>query len=140
MYVQSACDAPSDRDSYVVELMRFIDVDSYGQCLHNKDLPPNIAEPVEGMFHEDFLALVGNVSIPRTRLSVHAFSYLRERVCPSVNLSHTSLRHAEREHVYLLTELQQCVNVSSLLVAGNYKFVLAMENAVCDEYVTEKRK
>jgi len=79
MYVQSSCDAPSDRDTYVAELMRFLEVDSYGQCLHNKDLPPHISEPVEGMFHNDFLALT-----------------------------------------------------------GKYKFVLAMENALCDEYITEK--
>ena len=59
MYVQSSCDAPSDRDAYVEELMRFMEIDSYGQCLHNKDLPPHIAEPVEGMFHDDFLALAG---------------------------------------------------------------------------------
>jgi len=79
MYVQSSCEAPSDRDSFVAELMKHIDVDSYGRCLNNKHLPPHIAEPVEGMIHDDFLSLV-----------------------------------------------------------GNYKFVLAMENAVCDEYITEK--
>ena len=59
MYVQSSCEAPSDRDTYVAELMRHIDIDSYGQCIHNKDLPPHIAEPVDGMFHDDFLTLVG---------------------------------------------------------------------------------
>ena len=39
MYLHSGCDNPSDRDSYVSELMNYIVVDSYGQCLHNKDLP-----------------------------------------------------------------------------------------------------
>ena len=59
MYVQSSCEAPSDRDTYVAKLMEFIDIDSYGQCLHNKELPPHIAEPVEGMMHDDFLTLAG---------------------------------------------------------------------------------
>lgn len=40
LYVQSDCSTPTDRDSYVVELAKHIPVDSYGDCLHNKDLPP----------------------------------------------------------------------------------------------------
>lgn len=39
VYVQSDCSVPSDRDSYVQELMKHIDIDSYGSCVHNKDLP-----------------------------------------------------------------------------------------------------
>ena len=39
IYVQSACDAPSQRDIYVKELMKFISIDSYGKCLNNKQLP-----------------------------------------------------------------------------------------------------
>lgn len=38
-YIQSDCVCPSDRDVYVAELMKHIRVDSYGRCLHNKDLP-----------------------------------------------------------------------------------------------------
>ncbi len=38
-YVQSDCYTPSNRDLYVKNLMQYIKVDSYGTCLHNKDLP-----------------------------------------------------------------------------------------------------
>jgi len=38
-YVYSDCDCPSDRDRFVEILQRYIQVDSYGRCLHNKDLP-----------------------------------------------------------------------------------------------------
>ncbi len=38
-YVQSDCGALSDRDHFVQMLQRFIRVDSYGACEHNKDLP-----------------------------------------------------------------------------------------------------
>lgn len=38
-YIQSDCTCPSDRDVYVRELMKYVKVDSYGKCLHNKDLP-----------------------------------------------------------------------------------------------------
>ena len=44
MYLQSDCDPPSDRDSYVEELMKYITVDSYGKCLHNKDLPEHLID------------------------------------------------------------------------------------------------
>lgn len=39
VYVQSDCNTPSDRDIYVEALMKYVKVDSYGKCLHNKDLP-----------------------------------------------------------------------------------------------------
>lgn len=44
MYLQSDCDPPSDRDSYVEELMKYVSVDSYGKCLHNKDLPQHLQD------------------------------------------------------------------------------------------------
>jgi hypothetical protein len=39
IYIQSDCNTPSDRDIYIKELMKYIPIDSYGGCLHNKDLP-----------------------------------------------------------------------------------------------------
>ncbi|KAG7476928.1 hypothetical protein MATL_G00088040 [Megalops atlanticus] len=78
VYVQSDCDPPSDRDVFVRELMRFIQVDSYGACLHNKDLPPHLKDSTamdESGFHR---------------------------------------------------------------ILAQYKFILAFENAVCDDYITEK--
>jgi hypothetical protein len=39
MYTQSHVSVPSFRDVYVKELMKYIEIDSYGACLHNKDLP-----------------------------------------------------------------------------------------------------
>ena len=38
-YIQSDCITASFRDDYVRELMKHIRVDSYGRCLHNRDLP-----------------------------------------------------------------------------------------------------
>ena len=43
-YIQSDCNPPSDRDSYVEELMKYVKVDSYGGCLHNHDLPENLTD------------------------------------------------------------------------------------------------
>lgn len=39
VYIQTDCSTPLDRDSYVTELSKYIAVDSYGACLHNRDLP-----------------------------------------------------------------------------------------------------
>nr|XP_012631196.1 alpha-(1,3)-fucosyltransferase 10 [Microcebus murinus] len=78
VYVQSDCDPPSDRDSYVRELMTYIEVDSYGECLRNRDLPGQLNSPV----------------------SMDADGFYR--------------------------------------ILAQYKFILAFENAVCDDYITEK--
>ena len=77
-YVQSSCDTPSMRDNWVREFMKYIKVDSYGECLHNKD----IAEHLAGS--------------------------------------------------------EQFENSGYLSLLAQYKFVIAVENALCDDYVTEK--
>ena len=78
VYVQSACNAPSDRDTYVQELMKYIKVDSLGKCLNNKELPEE---------YKDSLTF-----------STKGF----------------------------------------YKIIGKYKFTLAFENAICDDYITEK--
>ncbi|XP_036619734.1 alpha-(1,3)-fucosyltransferase 10 isoform X1 [Trichosurus vulpecula] len=78
VYVQSDCNPPSDRDSYVRELMSHIQVDSYGECLRNRDLPPQLKNPA----------------------SMDDDAFYR--------------------------------------ILAQYKFILAFENAVCDDYITEK--
>ena len=78
-YLQSNCNPPSDRESYVAELMNYINVDSYGKCLHNKDLPPELTDPIKGMAAE-----------------------------------------------------------ATYKILAKYKFVLAFENAICEDYITEK--
>ena len=79
MYLHSDCNVPSDRDSYAAELMKYVKLDSYGTCLHNKDLPEHLRDPVDGMESPDLVRII-----------------------------------------------------------SQYKFVLAFENAICDDYITEK--
>ena len=38
-YIHSDCSTPLERDSYAAELMKYIEVDSYGKCEQNKKLP-----------------------------------------------------------------------------------------------------
>lgn len=42
VYVQRDCNPPSDRDSYVKELMKYLPIDSFGPCLNNKRMPKHI--------------------------------------------------------------------------------------------------
>lgn len=78
VYIHSDCNPPSDRDSYVRELMKYIQVDSFGRCLHNKDLPARLQN--------------------------------------QVTMDDKELYH----------------------ILAQYKFTLAIENAICDDYITEK--
>ncbi|KAK3600878.1 hypothetical protein CHS0354_019226 [Potamilus streckersoni] len=79
IYTHSDCDVPSDRDNLVRRIMEHMRVDSYGLCVHNKDLPKHLVDPIQGMEHEDFYQL-----------------------------------------------------------NAKYKFSFSFENAICNDYITEK--
>ena len=79
MYLSSDCGVPSDRDSYVELLMKYIKVDSYGRCLNNEKLPQHLQDPITGMTSQDLFDII-----------------------------------------------------------GQYKFYLSFENAICEDYITEK--
>ncbi|XP_078055597.1 GDP-fucose protein O-fucosyltransferase 4 [Mustelus asterias] len=81
LYLQSHCQVASDRDRYVRRLMEHLQIDSYGQCLQNKDLP-------------------------------------NDRLVDTLT--------ATTEDAEFMEFISQ------------YKFHLAMENAICDDYMTEK--
>ncbi|XP_041978305.1 alpha-(1,3)-fucosyltransferase 10 [Aricia agestis] len=80
LYLQTDCETTTERDFYARELMQYINIDSYGSCLQNIELPREFAV--------DYL----------NKLNDDAF----------------------------------------LKFVGRYKFVLAIENGVCEDYVTEK--
>nr|XP_022313367.1 alpha-(1,3)-fucosyltransferase 10-like [Crassostrea virginica] len=79
IYAHSDCGTPSDRDGYIQKLMKYIKIDSYGSCVHNKLLPEHLRDPLKGMFHDEFFQLT-----------------------------------------------------------AKYKFAAAMENGICNDYITEK--
>ncbi|XP_047529591.1 alpha-(1,3)-fucosyltransferase 10 [Vanessa atalanta] len=80
LYLQSDCETATERDTYVKELMKFIEIDSYGACLNNKEMPMKFQEDyLNNLNDDDFLNYI-----------------------------------------------------------SRYKFVLAIENGVCEDYVTEK--
>ena len=78
VYVQSDCYTPSDRETYMKEMMKHINVDSYGRCVNNRKMPDEI---------NGFIKL-----------------------------------HSPEYYKFL----------------AQYKFNIAFENAICNDYMTEK--
>ncbi|XP_036146860.1 alpha-(1,3)-fucosyltransferase 10 isoform X1 [Monomorium pharaonis] len=80
LYIQSDCDTVSDRDRYILELIKHIRIDSYGACLNNAKLNDKL--------RNNYLDILND----------HEF----------------------------------------LSFVARYKFTIAFENAICDDYITEK--
>ncbi|XP_071056747.1 alpha-(1,3)-fucosyltransferase B [Onthophagus taurus] len=82
VYIQSICDNPIQRDSYVKKLMDYMPIDSFGKCLNNKELPEELQlnnEGVYDLYQEDLMNFI-----------------------------------------------------------AQYKFSIAIENCICNDYITEK--
>lgn len=62
-YIQSDCITPSDRDIYVKALMKYIKIDSYGKCLHNKDLPKKLVDKVKVVSYLFLKSKVLNIKV-----------------------------------------------------------------------------
>lgn len=80
LYVQSHCAVPSDRDRYIKELMKHIKVDSYGQCLHNKDLPENLRNPAESFEKEEFLDFISSYKFHIAFENAYCKDYMTEKM------------------------------------------------------------
>ncbi|KAI3384838.1 hypothetical protein SNEBB_009090 [Seison nebaliae] len=79
IYIQSACNPPSDRETLVSYLSNYFQIDSYGKCLNNRSLPSNLRDAAS-TYNDD---------------NLHR-------------------------------------------IIAQYKLVLAFENGICDDYITEK--
>uniref|UniRef100_A0A6P7FLX8 Fucosyltransferase n=1 Tax=Diabrotica virgifera virgifera TaxID=50390 RepID=A0A6P7FLX8_DIAVI len=80
LYIQSDCDTPIGRDYLVKELSKYIQIDSYGSCLKNKDFPSGLSElyPLD-VYNEKYMEFI-----------------------------------------------------------SKYKFIISIENAACQDYISEK--
>ena len=80
LFMQSACNPPSDRDSYVRELMKHISVDCPGKCLHNRDdlLPAHLVDPLT-FGTEEVLEIVGKYKFVLSFENARCHDYLTEK-------------------------------------------------------------
>ena len=79
LFLQSDCGTPSDRDTYVAELMKHVKVDSYGKCLHNKDLPEHLVDPLT-MDHKDVLQLQSQYKFSLAFENAICHDYITEKL------------------------------------------------------------
>lgn len=80
LYIQSNCPTFSNRDAYIEELGKYVNIDSYGSCLNNRTLSENLSKDYfSKIFSNEFYEFV-----------------------------------------------------------SQYKFMIAYENAGCEDYITEK--
>ncbi|XP_061541455.1 alpha-(1,3)-fucosyltransferase 11 isoform X1 [Phycodurus eques] len=81
LYMQSHCDVPSDRDRYVRELMKYIEVDSYGKCLNNKALPAHLEDTSTATGEEaSFMRFVGRYKFHLALENGHCQDYMTEKL------------------------------------------------------------
>ena len=81
MYLHSDCDVPSDRDSYVFELMKYIPVDSYGKCLHNSELPEHLRDPSrQNIDSKEIINLMSKYKFVLTFENVICDDYITEKL------------------------------------------------------------
>ena len=78
MYLQSDCNPPSDRDSFVRELMKYVTVDAYGKCLHNRDLPGHLVDPLTFSSRE-ILSLVSKYKFTLAFENARCHDYITEK-------------------------------------------------------------
>ncbi|XP_023029106.2 alpha-(1,3)-fucosyltransferase 10 isoform X1 [Leptinotarsa decemlineata] len=98
LYIQSDCDTPLGRDYLVKKLAKYVEIDSYGKCLKNKEFP-------------------------------------KEYVIYMINCTKYFCNFFFRLKTVFPLDLY---NNEYLEFISKYKFIIAFENAICDDYVTEK--
>ncbi|XP_066928924.1 alpha-(1,3)-fucosyltransferase 10-like [Clytia hemisphaerica] len=84
-YVQSGCNPPSDRDAYVKELMKYIKIDSYGKCLHNKDLPKVLLDPLT-MFDKAYLKFFEKYKFIISFENARCNDYMTEKIFRTIHM------------------------------------------------------
>lgn len=80
IYVQSNCHVPSDRTRYVEELMKYIKVDSYGQCLHNKEFEDRSIDGFFGFDDDAFYDLIGRYKFALSMENAICEGYMTEKL------------------------------------------------------------
>ncbi|XP_063882209.1 alpha-(1,3)-fucosyltransferase 10-like [Scylla paramamosain] len=78
VYIHSDCDTPSERDKYMMELSRYIKVDSLGDCLNSKTLPPHIAD-ASHFNHPDFWRILARYKFTLSMENYGCDDYITEK-------------------------------------------------------------
>lgn len=85
LYVQSGCNPPSDRDAYVQELMKYVKIDASGKCLHNKDLPKKLQDPMT-MFDKEYLKFIAKYKFIISFENARCNDYMTEKIFRTIHV------------------------------------------------------
>ncbi|XP_049826114.1 alpha-(1,3)-fucosyltransferase B isoform X2 [Aethina tumida] len=81
LYLQSDCDTPIGRDNVVKQLMKHIDIDSYGACLHNKDFPSEISKVNSlDLYNEELLKFIARYKFVIAFENAECKDYITEKL------------------------------------------------------------
>lgn len=78
VYIHSDCDSPSERDEYMAELSRYIKIDSLGNCLNTRPLPPPL-EDASYFDHKDFRHILARYKFTLTIENYGCDDYITEK-------------------------------------------------------------
>jgi galactoside 3-L-fucosyltransferase 11 len=66
--------------------MKHISVDSYGECLHNKDLPERLHDPAATFNHEDFFELLSVYKFMLAFENAYCKDYMTEKIARPLHI------------------------------------------------------
>ncbi len=141
MYMQTDCNPPSDRDSYIIELMKYVKVDSYGKCLHNKDLPERLQDSLT-FNDEEVFDLVAKYKFAISFENAVCYDYITEKfwrplyagTVPIVHGSPTIRDWAPTEHSIIVAE-----DFESPKELAKFLLELDSDDGKYNEYLEYKR-
>ena len=84
-YIQSNCNPPSDREAYIHELKKYIDIDSYGKCLNNKKLPAKLQNSSE-MLSDAFIQFLQQYKFILAFENARCDGYMTEKIFRTINV------------------------------------------------------
>ncbi|KAK3090654.1 hypothetical protein FSP39_013407 [Pinctada imbricata] len=93
LYIQSHCNVASDRDNYVRELMKYIKVDSYGKCLHDKDLPLEMTDPMTSFQSESFYDFISQYKFHLAFENAICGDYFTEKITRPLHVGSIPIYH-----------------------------------------------
>lgn len=82
LYIQSDCETPLNRDTYVSELMKYVKVDSYGKCLRNSELPKELqtTDHLKNLYEPNFMKLVAKYKFTLAFENAACDDYITEKL------------------------------------------------------------
>ena len=141
LYVQSHCDVASDRDRYVTELMKYINVDSIGKCVNNRDIPNDLNDPVHSMESKEFLDLISKYKFHISFENALCKDYMTEKLYRTFHVGSVPIyRGSENVHDWIPNNgsIIMTNNFTSVKDLADFTKMLDRDDNLYEEYLLYK--